>query len=64
MDRGAWLAMVHGVAESDMTEVAKHTLCNYKITIYFYFFIDILYLRRHYLHTPHYVFKHCFLLLF
>ena len=53
-----------GCRESDTTEVAKHTLCNYKITIYFYFFIDILYLRRHYLHTSHYVFKHCFLLLF
>ena len=24
-DRGAWQATVHGVAESDMTEVTKHT---------------------------------------
>ena len=25
MDRGAWEATVHGVAEVDMTEVTKHT---------------------------------------
>ena len=24
MDRGAWRAMVHGGAESDMTEVTEH----------------------------------------
>ena len=26
VDRGVWLAMVHGVAELDMTERLKHTL--------------------------------------
>ena len=25
MDRGAWQAIVHGVSESDLTEVTKHT---------------------------------------
>ena len=25
VDRGAWQAIVHGAAESDMTEVAQHT---------------------------------------
>ena len=30
MDRGAWLAIVHGVAELDMTEVPEHTcMCMY-----------------------------------
>ena len=27
MNRGAWLATVHGVAELDMTEVTEHALC-------------------------------------
>ena len=26
MDRGAWRAAVHGIAESDVTEVTEHTL--------------------------------------
>ena len=26
MDRGAWWATIHGVAESDMTELLTHTL--------------------------------------
>ena len=28
MDRGAWWATVHGVAESDMTEITHHDLLN------------------------------------
>ena len=26
MDRGAWWAIIHGVIESDMTEVTEHTV--------------------------------------
>ena len=27
MDRGAWQAIAHGVAESDLTEVTQHAAC-------------------------------------
>ena len=30
VDRGAWLATVHGVTESDMTEVTEHA-CKHKV---------------------------------
>ena len=29
MDRGAWWATVHGIAESDMTEMTEHTYVLY-----------------------------------
>ena len=36
MDRGAWQAVVHGVAESEMTDVNEHTYIQYNLYIIIY----------------------------
>ena len=36
MDRGAWRAVVHGVAESEMTDVNGHTYIQYILYIIIY----------------------------
>ena len=38
-DRGAWLATVHSIAESDMTEQLIHTHQTKKILLKFFFYI-------------------------
>ena len=36
MDRGAWQAVVHGVAESEMTDENEHTYIQYNLYIIIY----------------------------
>ena len=35
MDKGAWQAIVHGVAESDMTDQLTHNIHMYKILLFY-----------------------------
>ena len=49
MDRGAWPATVHGIAESDMTEMTEHTYVLYymHVSVSYYIYIILYNTRSH-----------------
>ena len=49
MDRGAWPATVHGIAESDMTEMTEHTYVLYYmyVSVLYYIYIIMYNTRSH-----------------